>query len=127
MISISCIVLKSVHFENTCVSIAKQKVHIKKEMIGGHLDKCPDLMVHCPNIECEVRIKRKDMASHHLECPYETISCPYKDVRCTYTSPRHTMADHKATSCGHHLDLAMVQLKKQDEKFKEMCCTPPVI
>ena len=83
-----------------------------KEMIGGHLDKCPDLMVPCPNSGCEVSIKRKDMASHHLECPHETISCPYKDVGCTYTSLRHAMSDHKATSCGHHLDLAMVQLKK---------------
>ena len=115
-----------------------------KEMIGGHLDKCPDLMVPCPNSGCEVSIKRKDMASHHLECPHETISCPYKDVGCTYTSPSHTMADHKATSCGHHLDLAMVQLKEamvqlkkqgeeirqlknEGEKFTEMYCTPLVI
>ena len=105
-----------------------------KEMIGGHLDKCPDLMVPCPNSGCEVSIKRKDMASHHLECPHETISCPYKDAGCTYTSPRHAMEHHKATSCGHHLDLAMVQLKdamvqlkKHGEKFTEMHCTPLVI
>ena len=118
-----------------------------KKMIGCHLDMCPDLMVPCPISGCEVSIKRKDMASHHLECPHETISCPYKDVGCTYTSPRHTMADHKATSCGHHLDLAMVQLKdamvqlkdvkvelkdamvqlkKHGEKFTEMHCTPLV-
>ena len=32
------------------------------------------------------------------------------------------MADHNATSCGHHLDLAMVQLKK-----RELHCTSPVI
>ena len=105
-----------------------------KEMIGGHLDKCPDLMVPCPNSGCEVSIKRKDMASHHLECPHETISCPYKEVGCTYTSPRHAMADHKATSCGHHLDLAvvqlndvMVQLKKQGENFTEIYCTSPLV
>ena len=91
-----------------------------KEMIGGHLDKCPDLMVPCPNSGCEVSIKIKYMASHHLECPHETISCPYKDVGCTYTSPRHTMADHKATSCGHHLDLAMVQLKDIKVELKDV-------
>ena len=105
-----------------------------KEMIGGHLDKCPDLMVPCPNSGCEVSIKRKDMASHHLECPQETFRCPFKDVGCTYTSPRHAMADHKATFCGHHLDLAMgqlkdamMQLKKYGEKFTEMHCTPLLI
>ena len=81
-----------------------------KEMTGGHLSKCPDLMVPCPNNGCGVNITRKKMASHGLECPYKTINCPYKDVGCTYTSPRHTMEDHKATSCGHHLDLAMVKL-----------------
>ena len=91
-----------------------------KEMIGGHLAKCPDLMVPCPNSGCEVSIKRKDMASHHLECPHETISCPYKDVGCTYISPRHTMAGHKATSCGHHLDLAMVQLKDAKVELKDV-------
>ena len=98
-----------------------------KEMIGGHLDKCPDLIIHCPNSGCEVSIKRKDMASHHMECPHETISCPYKDVGCTYTSQRHTMADHNATSCGHHLDLAMVQLKKQGEEIRQLHFTPLVI
>ena len=56
------------------------------------------------------------MASHHLECPYEVIGCPYKDVGCTYTSPRGTMDDHKATSCGCHLDLAMVLLNNLDLK-----------
>ena len=97
------------------------------EIIGGHLDKCPDLMVPCPNSGCEVSIKRKDMASHHLECPHETISCPYKDVGCTCISPRHTMADHKATSCGHHLDLAMGQLKKHGEEIRNMHSTTLVI
>ena len=81
-----------------------------KEMTGGHLDECPDLMVPCPNNGCSVSFKRKEIASHHLECPFETINCPYKDVGCPYTSQRHTMEDHKATSCGHHLDLAMVKL-----------------
>ena len=91
-----------------------------KEMIGGHLDKCPDLMVPCPNSGCEVSIKRKDMASHDLECPHETISCPYKDAGCTYTSPRQAMEHHKATSCGHHLDLAMVQLKDAMVQLKDV-------
>ena len=84
-----------------------------KEMTGGHLDECPDLMIPCPNNGCDNGIKRKQIASHYLECPYETIDCPFKDVGCAYTSQRNRMEDHKATSCGHHLDLAMVQLKEQ--------------
>ena len=118
------VIRDSLHFHHTeeCLLRRHRCEHCNaegpyKDMIGGHLDECPDLMIPCPNSECEVSTKRKDMASHHLECPHEIISCPYKDVGCTYTSPRHTMADHKATSCGHHLDLAMVQLKKQDQKI----------
>ena len=87
-----------------------------KEMTGGHLDECPDLMVPCPNNGCEDSIKRNQMASHHSKCPYETIKCPYEDVGCTYTSARHTMENHKATSCSNHLDLAIVQLKNQHVK-----------
>ena len=98
-----------------------------REMIGGHLDKCPDLIIHCSNSGCRITIKRKDMASHHMECPHETISCPYKDVGCTYTSPKHRMADHNATSCGSHLNLAMVQLKKQGEEIRQLHFTTLVI
>ena len=81
-----------------------------KEMTGGHLDECPDFKIPCTNRGCRVTIKRKKMASHRLLCPYETIHCPYKDVGCTYTSPRYAMEDHKTTSCGHHLVLAMAKL-----------------
>ena len=95
-----------------------------KEMTGGHLFACPDLMVPCPNNGCGVSIKRKQMALHHLRCPYQIIGCPYKEVGCPYTSPRHTMEDHKANSYGHHLDLAMVQLKSLVQYQK---CTPCVI
>ena len=91
-----------------------------KEMTGGHLDECPDLIVPCPNNGCGVSIKRKQMASHHLECPYATIDCPYKDVGCTYISSRYMMAYHKTNSCDHHLDLAMLQLKVQDKKISGM-------
>ena len=89
------------------------------EMIGGHLDECPDIRVSCPNNGCGGGIKRKQMASHRLECPYKTIDCPYKDVGCTYNSPRRTMEDHKTTSCGHHLDLAMVKLTSQGRDLDE--------
>ena len=105
-----------------------------KEMTGGHLDECPDLMAPCPNNGCEDSITIKRMASHHLECSYATIGCPYKVLGCTYTSPRHTMEDHKATSCGHHLDLAIVQLAacKHDldeakVKLSQYCAQNPCV
>ena len=98
-----------------------------KEMTGGHLDTCPDLMVPCPNSGCGFTIKRKEIVSHRLECPLETICCSYRDVGCTYTSPRHTMEDHKVTSCGHHLDLAMVELQKLGNLVSKQKCSPCVI
>ena len=94
-----------------------------REMTGTHLEKCPGVMVPCPNTGCGEWAKRNEMASHQLLCQYVTIDCPYKDVGCNYTSARHTMEDHKATSCGHHLDLAMVQLKKQVIHYDRKECT----
>ena len=95
-----------------------------KEMTSGHLDECPDFKVPCTNSGCGVTIKRKQMALHHLRCPYKTIDCPYKDVGCTYTSPRHAMEDHKATFCGHHLDLAMVEVAKLGKYHTQQECRP---
>ena len=83
-----------------------------REMTGSHLEKCPGIIT-CSNTGCGEKATRNEMAAHQLLCPYKTIDCPYKDIGCTYTSPRRTMEDHKATSCGHHLDLAMVLFKKQ--------------
>ena len=74
-----------------------------KEMTGGHLDECPDLIVPCPNNGCEVNIKRMERGCHCLECPLETIHCPYKDVGCTNTSQRQAMEDHKANSYANIL------------------------
>ena len=87
-----------------------------------------EVEVKCPSTGCHWSDKLELLENHLEECPNKTISCPYKDVGCTYTSPRHAMADHKATSCGHHLDLAMVQLKRCNEKITnlEMHCNPPV-
>ena len=81
-----------------------------KKMTGGHLFTCPDLKVLCPNNGCGDSIKRREMASHRLACPYEIIDCPYKDVGCKDTFQRRTKEDHEATSCCRHLDLAVKKL-----------------
>ena len=87
-----------------------------KEMTGRHLDTCPNLEIPCPNDKCGNKIKRNQLTSHRVKCPYEAIDCPYKDVGCRHTFQRHAMEDHKANSYSHHLDLAMVQLKYLEHK-----------
>ena len=89
--------------------------NIKRRDITSHHSVCPEVMVPCPNSGCGAAIKRKDTASHCSECQFETIACVYMNIGCTFTSPRHQMADHKASSSGFHLDLAMMKLKKQGE------------
>ena len=91
--------------------------NIKRRDITSHHSVCPEVMVPCPNSGCGENIKRKDMASHCSGCQYETIGCIYVNIGCTFTSPRHEMADHRASSSDYHLDLAMVQLKKQGEEI----------
>ena len=131
------------HRQYACVHCKKGGTY--KEMTGSHLDVCPDAIVPCPNSGCESNIRRQDITSHHAVCPnvvvpcsnsecgasikrkdtsshrsecqYETIGCIYMNIGCTFTSPRHEMAGHRASSSGYHLDLAMVQLKKQGEEM----------
>ena len=118
----------NLHLHNTKVCALRKHTceHCKfkgtcKEMTGGHLDECPDFKVPCRSNRCGVNIKRKEICSHLLKCPFETIHCPYKDVGCTNTSQRQAMEDHKANSFGQHLDLAMKSLGQYQK------CTPCVI
>ena len=99
------------------------------EKMTGHLHKCPDLMVSCPNRGCKVRnMKQSTMTTNHrLECPYEMIDCPYKDVGCEYMSMRRRMDHHTSTSYGQHLDLTMVRLKRLEVFNDRYYCTPCVI
>ena len=110
----------------TCAHCNEEGIY--KEMISGHLDVCPDIMIHCPNSRCGARVKRKDSASHHSECPcvivtcpnsgcganiqrsdvashrsvcsLETINCTYMNIGCDVTLPRSEMAEHIAESAG---------------------------
>ena len=93
------------------------------DITGSHLNQCPDFAIPCSNRGCELKIKRKDMTSHRSVCPAEIIGCPYAGTGCTFKSERDKMAQHKATSCEYHLDLAMKQLVKQSENQVELMKT----
>ena len=90
---------------------------VKRKDIASHCSECPDATIPCPNGGCGASVKRKDLASHSSECQYETISCTYMNIGCTFRSQRPEMADHIASSSKHHLDLAMIQLTKQGEEI----------
>ena len=82
-----------------------------REMTGsGHLDKCPDLIVACPNGCGTEGLARKDLDPHRTLCPKETISCPYAAVGCSSMFLRGDLESHKAESMQQHLDLAMLYI-----------------
>ena len=94
-------------------------VGIYQEMTGAHLIICPDYMIHCPNIGCKVKIKRKETDSHRSECQWEIINCQFLHIGCIFKCPRNKMADHRATSTDYHLELSVAQLMKQNEQQEE--------
>ena len=88
-----------------------KEVGILREMTGsGHLDRCPDLIVTCPNGCGTEGLARKDLGLHRTLCPKEAIGCPYAVVGCPSTFHREDLESHKADSLQHHLDLAMLYI-----------------
>lgn len=79
-----------------------------REMTNSHLERCPDLVVTCPN-GCGVeQLVRKNIESHRFQCPKEIIKCPYAVVGCTSTFHRVELEGHKVNTVQQHLDLAML-------------------
>ena len=61
-----------------------------------HLNSCPDLPVGCPkNCPNGSKVKRKDLSSHRLECPLESVDCP----KCLENQLRQELQSHLRSVC----------------------------
>ena len=96
----------------TCEYCKKKGIY--NEIIGPHIDECPEVVISCPNVGCETSSIRKNMNTHCSICPHEIIECPYVHTGCTFTSPRCKMEDHKVTSVEYHL---IGKLEKQSSEL----------
>ena len=84
-----------------------------------HYDVCPEFPLTCPN-KCGARnVKRKNMDSHHSECPQEDVQCPFAEAGCKEDLRRCQLDDHMTSSIQQHLLLVMNDHKKLKERLRE--------
>lgn len=86
----------------------------KLEQLGTHMSKdCPNVVIECPNTDCEAKIERCRMEKHATAlCPYRLVACEH--IGCGERVSFASMDVH-VRSCPHALSLctcgATVKLK----------------
>ena len=103
-------------------------------MMGDHLDKCPELLLPCPNNECDVVVKRGEVEAHRLECPKECVTCPYASLECNTKMPRDKLNHHVKHNVHKHLDQAIakiadltIRLERAEKVVGHLVATQPVL
>ena len=71
-----------------------------------HLQTCPQLVIPCPNNECNERLPRCDISNHRQTCPLEEVACKYSMIGCEQKPlPKELHVHEKDDQL--HLPLAM--------------------
>ena len=85
-----------------------------QEMVGPHLDTCPNVSTDCPNEGCHKRFPRISAAGHATVCDYQPVACKYAEVGCTERVLRKDLKEHEKDD-QFHLQLTtenVLQLKQ---------------
>ena len=78
---------------------------------GTHLEKCPGLLILCPNEGCQEHIKRCEIHIHKRNCLKEVVSCRYASVGCKHRIKREELDEHDRVYIRQHLELAVDALQ----------------
>ena len=89
------------HRANDCQNRISMCIYCKKMgkyymITGSHLMSCPDIPVGCPN-NCPngKSVKRKDLDTHRLICPLESVCCS----KCNAEMLRQQLSEHCRNTC----------------------------
>ena len=83
----------------------------------GHQATCLEAPLTCPNKCGSENIKRKDMDSHHSECPNEHMECPFTEAGCKGVILRCQLQDHMTSNIQQHLMMVMKDCKETKNKL----------
>ena len=87
-------------------------------IIGGHQEKCPKVVIPCPN-HCEAdNILREDMDEHSKVCSLEVVSCKYLKLGCGTRMARKEVEEHGKEKVEDHLHLALEKLEKLENTME---------
>ena len=90
-----------------------------EQVIGAHLEECPNYPLNCPN-RCGARgITRSTVPGHREVCPLQRVECEYKRFGCAVVLPRKDIAEHLKTSVQTHLHMTKRRVEEQEVRLQE--------
>ena len=72
-----------------------------QERTTTHLDKCPKVVVRCPNRNCFNKVPRCELAEHRATCAHESVPCKYANIGCKEPVLRKDLTKHESDSQCH--------------------------
>ncbi len=85
-----------------------------------HLERCPNVVVQCPNKGCSTDMKRRYVNEHRQSCPKETVKCSYAKAGCKEEMEREKCTKHEADNVEVHLKLAVGTLSTLENEVKDL-------
>ena len=112
------------HLESKCPRRQYECPHCQQkgeyhEIIGPHLDTCPNVSTDCPNEGCHKRFPRISAAGHATVCDYQPVACKYAEVGCTERVLRKDLKEHEDDD-QFHLRITIQNTLKLQQKMMEM-------
>ncbi|XP_065901688.1 TNF receptor-associated factor 3-like [Dysidea avara] len=94
-----------------------------QSMGAEHMEKCPKVLLPCPN-KCTIRgVPREDMEAHRKECPLEIVQCEYHDVGCDERMARKDYVAHTQHYMDRHLRLTVHLVGIQQRHIEDLTAT----
>jgi len=80
-----------------------------------HVEKCPKVLLACPN-KCTIRgVPREDMEAHKKACPLEMVQCEYHSIGCEEWMRRKDLIVHIQHCMDKHLRLTFQHVSEQQK------------
>ena len=111
------------HLEYNCPNRSYECPHCKQEgkhhdITTSHLERCPKVVVACPNKDCGEEFARCGITKHLTECPFQVVHCKYGKIGCGEKRIRKKVEDHEK-HYESHFHLAMETVIKLKEKLAQ--------
>ena len=87
-----------------------------QERTTTHYDKCPKVLIPCPNSNCFSSISRCELSDHRKICEFEIVSCKYANIGCKMSILRKDLTKHE-NDTQYHLQIAIDAVNSLQTKY----------
>lgn len=113
------------HLNNACPyrQVECEHCHVTGEyhvIVGQHVERCPDVLLSCPN-ECGLTdIKRSKFKDHLQNCPLQKINCKYHGMGCEAKILIGSQDEHDEVFMKEHFQLMRNELANTKEELQDL-------